>query len=165
MREPSLEDLKSKRKFLRAAARHLARCRPDAVARCKNQCADKLLRPEGASERQFALSRSRSMGLTSPQRSNFSVLRNRASRINGPAISPHGSLLRRSTALAALDPRCKPCARPAMRTMIGRFGCVVDRIICGFYIANFTSALPLKADSGRTSRQVGFVPTNESASR
>jgi len=68
------------------------------------------------------------------------------------------ALLRRSTALAALDPRCKPCARPATRTIIGRFGCVVDRIICGFDIADFTSALPLKADSTRTSRNVGFMP-------
>ena len=56
LREPSLEELKSKRKFLRTAARHLPRCRPDGVARCKNQCADNPLRPEGASERQFALS-------------------------------------------------------------------------------------------------------------
>ena len=70
-----------------------------------------------------ALSCSRSMGLTFPLRSSLSVLRNRASRINGPAISPHVdcSLLRGSTALTALDPHSKSCARPAMRTIIGRF--------------------------------------------
>jgi hypothetical protein len=111
-----------------------------------------------------ALSCSRSMGLTFPLRSSLSVLRNRASRINGPAISPHVdcSLLRGSTALTALGLGCKPCARPAMRTIIGRFGCVVDRIICRLYIADFTSALPPKADSTRTSRHVGFVPGTDS---
>ena len=68
-------------------------------------------------------------------------------------------MLQRSTALTALDPRCKPCARPAIRKIIRRFGWVVDRIICGFYSTDFISALTLKeADSTRTSRHVGLVP-------
>jgi hypothetical protein len=62
LREPSLKELKSKTKFRRAAAHHLAQCRSDGVARCKIQCADKPLRPKGASERQFALSSHQAVG-------------------------------------------------------------------------------------------------------
>jgi hypothetical protein len=44
------------RKVRRAAPAHVAMCRLDVAKSCKNQCADKPLRPKGASERQFALS-------------------------------------------------------------------------------------------------------------
>ena len=56
MQAPSVGRLKFIRKVRRAPPTHPAQCRSDAIARCKKQCADKPLRPEGASERQFALS-------------------------------------------------------------------------------------------------------------
>ena len=48
----------------RAAPAHLAPRHVDAAKTCKNQCADKPLRPKGASERQFALSRPRRSAVT-----------------------------------------------------------------------------------------------------
>jgi hypothetical protein len=58
---PSLGGLKSIRKVRRAAPEHVGRRRFDAAKTCKIQCADKPLRPKGASERQFALSRRHSL--------------------------------------------------------------------------------------------------------
>ena len=56
LRAPSLLPLISKRKVHQAAPRHLVRRHFAIRKRCKNQCADKPLRPGGASEREFALS-------------------------------------------------------------------------------------------------------------
>ena len=53
---PSLGRLKFMGKVRRAAPAHLAPGHFDVAKTCKNQCADNPLRPEGASERQFALS-------------------------------------------------------------------------------------------------------------
>ena len=61
---PSFKKLKSKEKICSWPVVHLARCHRDGFARCKNQCADKLLGPEGASERQFALSCRHSLAVT-----------------------------------------------------------------------------------------------------
>jgi hypothetical protein len=54
---PSLRRLKFIGKVRRAAPAHFALRYSDAAKTCKNQCADKPLRPKEASERQFALSR------------------------------------------------------------------------------------------------------------
>ena len=56
LRAPSLTRLKFIRKMRRATPAHLAQRHFEAVKTCKIQCADKPLRPEGVSERQFALS-------------------------------------------------------------------------------------------------------------
>jgi hypothetical protein len=53
---PSLGRLKFIGKVCGAAPAHLAPRRFDVAETCKIQCADKPLRPKGASERQFALS-------------------------------------------------------------------------------------------------------------
>ena len=71
LRAPSLTRLKFIRKVRRAAPPHIALGYFDATETCKNQCADSPLRPGGASERQFALSRpprlvSRAHFLTEP---------------------------------------------------------------------------------------------------
>ena len=55
-RAPSLLALISKRKVHQAAPRHLVQRHFAIRKRCKNQCANKPLRPRGARERQFALS-------------------------------------------------------------------------------------------------------------
>ena len=70
---------------------------------------------------------------TSPSRSIFCVLRNRASRVSGPAMPPHAdrSPMHRSTADALLDARRKQRARLAVQMTIRRIACAVHRIIYG----------------------------------
>ena len=69
MRAPSLGRLKFIGKVCRGGTCTPSPRRFDAAKTCKNQCADKPLRPKGASERQFALSRRHSLAVTpSPSR-------------------------------------------------------------------------------------------------
>ncbi len=89
--------------------------------------------------------------LRSFNRGNFAIAtalslsQNRASRVGGPATPPHAgcSPMHRSTAVALLRAGCKQSDRPAARITIGRIGSAVHRIIYGFNIAGFTSALRL----------------------
>jgi hypothetical protein len=97
---------------------------------------------------------------TSPQRSIFLTLRNRAPSVSRPAISPHAgrSPMHRSTAVALLRAGCKQCDRPAMRMTIGRIGSAVHRTIYGFDIGGFISALRSTTEVYRTSRRFALVP-------
>jgi hypothetical protein len=61
LRAPSLTRLRFIAKGRRAAPAHFAQRHFEAAKTCKIQCADEPLRPKGASERQFALSRRRSI--------------------------------------------------------------------------------------------------------
>ncbi len=84
----------------------------------------------------------------------------RASRVSRATILSHAGRLpmHRSTAIALSGTGCKPCDRPAARITIGRIGIAVHRIICGFDIAGFTSALRSITEVQRTSRHFAFVP-------
>src|SRR5579859_2675691 len=63
LRAPSPTRLKLIGKMQRAPLAHIAPGQLDGVKTCKIQCADKPLRPKGAGERQFALSRRHSQAL------------------------------------------------------------------------------------------------------
>jgi hypothetical protein len=128
---------KGKRKESAAALRCL-----DSCARQKTKCRQPLASGAMRERSSLYLAILR-RGLSWPSRSTFSVLRNRASRVGGRAISSRAdcSPLPRSTTVGVLGPRCKQCDRPAARMTIGCIGSAVHRIIYGFDIAGFTSAL------------------------
>jgi hypothetical protein len=80
---------------------------------------------------------------TSTPSYDISLLRNRASHVVALAILPRAdcSPMHLSTAVALISVGCKQCDRPAARMTIGRIGSAVHRIIYGFNIAGFASAL------------------------
>ena len=112
-----------------------------SVTRCKKQCADNLLRPEGAANESslylaFLIGRTKST-----QHYDISLLRNRASHVSGPAVPPHAdcSPLHRSTSAEPSCACCEQCARLAVRKTIRRIACAADRMIYRFEDVGFTS--------------------------
>ena len=143
------------------------RGKPETLSRADRSAAAGRLRPIGralfvvfVTQLHQLGSRIGSARAASPSSTALSLSQNRASRVSRATILSHAGRLpmHRSTAIALSGTGCKQCDRPAARTTIGRIGIAVHRIICGFDIAGFTSALRSITEVQRTSRHFAFVP-------
>ena len=143
------------------------RGKPETLSRADRSAAAGRLRPIGralfvvfVTQLHQLGSRIGSARAASPSSTALSLSQNRASRVSRATILSHAGRLpmHRSTAIALSGTGCKQCDRPAARITIGRIGIAVHRIICGFDIAGFTSALRSITEVQRTSRHFAFVP-------
>ncbi len=142
------------------------RGKPETLSRADRSAAAGRLRPIGralfvvfVTQLHQLGSRIGSARAASPSSTALSLSQNRASRVSRATILSHAGRLpmHRSTAIALSGTGCKQCDRPAARITIGRIGIAVHRIICGFDIAGFTSALRSITEVQRTSRHFAFV--------
>ena len=135
------------------------RGKPETLSRADRSAAAGRLRPIGralfvvfVTQLHQLGSRIGSARAASPSSTALSLSQNRASRVSRATILSHAGRLpmHRSTAIALSGTGCKQCDRPAARITIGRIGIAVHRIICGFDIAGFTSALRSITEVQRT---------------
>ena len=140
------------------------RGKPETLSRADRSAAAGRLRPIGralfvvfVTQLHQLGSRIGSARAASPSSTALSLSQNRASRVSRATILSHAGRLpmHRSTAIALSGTGCKQCDRPAARITIGRIGIAVHRIICGFDIAGFTSALRSITEVQRTSCRGG----------
>ncbi len=149
------------------AGKHLRPRRPGATSSllscCPNRPIGRALFVVFVTQLHQLGSRIGSARAASPSSTALSLSQNRASRVSRATILSHAGRLpmHRSTAIALSGTGCKQCDRPAARITIGRIGIAVHRIICGFDIAGFTSALRSITEVQRTSRHFAFVPTTD----